>query len=279
MKNILILLLLTTFISCHYASSEKEWQQSSIPQMAYKVSKMDGNIRYTVDSTMPLEKREELIKKTKQYIAENLEIIEEKELKDSIHIITAKDLDEMEQKLVWERCAGKAFTFKEEGVPEYYIFFVFSPEYNVLKHELMHMVAALNWGQCKSGFWMREGIPVFAEPETYSSDGYTLEERYLYYLQTDQLFEEKDLMEYIHTGDLFQTKRIYNQSGYLVSVLYEKYGIEKLKQLWQSDMDDFEKIYGVTFAQMIEKINTDLNEKYPEKVDFDEERMRNRSIG
>lgn len=164
MKNKLLILILILFSSCNLYSQNNEWVQSSLPYMESKVSSMNENIRYTVDSTMSIAVRDELIRKTKQYIKDNLVMISESELKDSIHIIIVKDRDEM-TKYIGAPYSGMTYSVKDEYVTEYMIFCIYETKYEPLKHELMHMISILKWGRTNCGDWLLEGIANLGRPE------------------------------------------------------------------------------------------------------------------
>lgn len=255
----------------------------SHPMKEGLLTKDVGEFKFMVSPTISAEDREKAIKDTKMYMSENLALLNETDFAGFLEIILFCSNDEYRYALSDSSFIGTASTEFKNNISYSYVKSVYGNQYNPLKHELMHVVHLSKWGErnYSNSFkmeWLIEGLAVFANQETYSCDGYTLEERYLYYLQTDQIYPEKDLDVFPRKDVSYRGKRAYNQSGYLVSILYKDYGVEKLKQLWQSGMPDFEKIYGITFAQMIDKINTTLKDKYPEKIAFDEERMKKKCI-
>lgn len=61
----------------------------------------------------------------------------------------------------------------------------------------------------------------------------------------------------------------YNQSAYLVQYMLDNYGIGKVKELWQGGVEGFENIFGLKIEDMLINIESELNEKYPNPIDFD----------
>lgn len=221
------------------------------------------NITFMVSSSIitNIDKANEIIEKARDYIAQNLALINESGLESSMQLILVQSRDDVE-KISGGRIGGMAHFSPEEGIHS--ITLVYNDSSGVLKHELMHAVSIEKWGDC--GFnllWLAEGLAIFAAPESEECTGYTLEERYAYLMQNNKLLELKELFAFPYT------RISYSQSGYLVKYIIEKYGIDKLKKLWQDGMDSFEKIYGLSFEKIISNINLELNKKYPNPIGLD----------
>lgn len=243
------------------------------------VTKEVGNLKFTVEQAMTIDMRNQAIADTKKHIADNLQLIGETGEIDSVHIYLVRNRDGM-RKYFGGSIGG---LYKPKGDFEYdfenSLYSVYGNKYSPFKHELMHLVNIQRWGYDTTIVpeWLVEGFAVFANPEVYSCEGYNLEELYVYFLQNNLLLDVNSLIDFPSYREIYEDKISYSQSGYLTSVLYEKYGVGKLKQLWQSGMDDFEKIYGITFAQMIEELNIKLNEKYPDPIPLDWEEFARKS--
>jgi hypothetical protein len=238
-----------------------------------------GTLRFTVDTILSIEERNEAVVKTKEYIAQNLAIINELEFKDSIHIYLVPDRDRMFD-LLGGRIGGVT-GLRDEHNPENSIYSVYNKTHNPLKHEVMHIVTMLKWGnEMRVGImWLSEGLATFACPESENCDGHTFEERYVYLLQSGKLLSLDALTDFeVGNDNIFRKKQFYNQSAYIVEYLFEKYGIEKIKILWQSGMEDFEKIYGLTIENMIGELEKELMRKYPDPIDFSWEEFNKRCI-
>lgn len=244
----------------------------SSPKLDEMVTKDFGNLKLTVDSAMSIAQRNDAIKKAREYITQNLELMNEKEFNDSVHIYLSSDKQKIAE-LAGQSCNG-LFRIKDEGFTENMVFGVYQQSYNPLKHELMHAVSFILWGENTLN-WLSEGLATYSDPQSCGCDGRTIEERNVFFLQSGKLLGADELIDF---PDMEEKPRIhiaYNQSAYIVGVLLQRYGIEKIKALWQSNgMDDFEKIYGISFEKTISDINSELSEKYPEPIEFDWERFQ-----
>lgn len=272
MDKINLIFFVFFFICSGLISQNNDWTQPIYPFLKGKVSKVDGNIRYTVDSTMSDLQREDIIKLVKTNIAQNLELINESELNDSVHIVLARDRDEMAE-YVGGRIIG-ASMLKDQYVPENMIFCIYGTKHDALKHELMHMISGLKWGGIETNNgranWLEEGLAVFADPGAENCDGHTIEERYVYFLQNNRLLDLDSLFTSTRTN--VDYKISYSQAGYVTSRLISDYGVDKLKLLWQSDVREFEKIYEIKLEDYICKIHSELNHKYPNSIDIHEKK-------
>ena len=242
-----------------------------------KVPMFDGmetkeveNLKFTVASTMTMLERDSLIAQTQKYIAQNLELIGEQFFNDSVHIVTFSDRNEMSR--ILDGFVGAAMLKDDVVIMENIVYAVHSNKQSVLKHELMHIVALLKWGENPYTLnWLNEGLATLADLRAFDCDGHTLEERYVYFIQNDKLIDTEILLTKFFgdaIDDVIGNKTAYNQSAYIVGYLIENYEIEKLKRLWQSTISDFELIYNISFDDLILKINNELREKYPKPIKF-----------
>jgi len=235
------------------------------------VTKEYGSLKFTVDSTMSIVDREKAVAITKEYIKQCLALINEPEFEDSIHVVLVNDRSDMEN-LGIEDIAGLAICKEEWIIPKNIVVCVYGNKYTPLKHELMHIVHSTTWGYNINAMypqWLTEGLATFADPNPGSCDGHTLEERYVYFLQTGKLLEEADLRQFTYNLVKSRIRIGYHQSAYIVGYLYNNYGVEKLKALWQNGTEQFEKIYGLSLEQIIININDELNKKHLVPIEFD----------
>lgn len=270
-KNILISFTFLLLGNNILIAQNYDWTEPPYDFLEGKVSKLDDNIRYTMDAIISIEERSMAINTIKQYIAQNLSLLRETDFKDSVHIVLAKDRAEM------SRYTGGpilgVYMSKDQHVPENMMFCIYGTQYDALKHELMHMLSISKWGGIETNngraAWLEEGLAVFANPEAENCDGYTLEERYIYFLENDKLLKFDSL--FITVNTIPDLKISYTQAGYLVSYLVNNFGIEKLKTLWLSDVNDFEKIYGIRFEDILLEMHNNLRLKYPLSINIDNE--------
>lgn len=276
-KVILFITLLLVFICC--SQEKNRWTQTEYPMMEHKTSKWDENIRYTFSNRINIEDREKTIAKSKEYIEDNLRIIKESVLNDSIEIIFVDDKEEM-YKYTYLHLSGTVFFLGSKT--NNLVFCIYDNKRMPLKHELMHLVAGLKWGLIDGDFsWFDEGLATYADSD-WECDSYSFEEKYTAFMQDNKLVPMDSLITDFH-GDIFtkdfdnNINRIrYNQSAYMVQYMIENYGIEKIKELWQNGMHKFEDIFGVTIYTMVDDIEKKLREKYPEPIEFDWKKFEER---
>ncbi|WP_108821341.1 hypothetical protein [Dysgonomonas sp. Marseille-P4361] len=226
------------------------------------MSKEVDSIQFIISLDIDVGKGDEIVEKTKAYIAQNLELINESGLESSMHLVLVDSREEVE-KVLGGKQAGLAQFNAEEKIHS--IVAVYNDLFpSALKHELMHAISIEKWGkQSPDLLWVAEGLAVFAAPEAEECTGYTLEERYVYLLQQNKLWD----VNHLFTSSWTRTE--YTQAGYIVKYLIEKFGIKKLKKLWQTGMKDFEEIYGLNFEEIINNINENLYQRYPNQMELD----------
>lgn len=252
------------------------WIQSWKPEMDNWVFKHDGNYRYYFDLQTEVKVRNQIIDRSKEYIKDNLKIINEPAFDDKIIFMFVRDLEEM-YKYAGVRVAGTIYT-AEQTRDKHTVFCLFeNGNVTPLKHELMHLITAIKWGRIAGGLplaWLGEGLATYADPNVLC-DGYSFEEKYIAFLQKNKLVKMDSLIIDFHgnpNDENFDYKRLlisYNQSAYMVQYMIEKYGVEKVKDLWQSGMNDFERIFGLNIEDMISDIERQLKAKYPNPIPFD----------
>jgi hypothetical protein len=262
--NKIYLFLLLSLLTSGLFSQNNGWGPSSFPQLKGKVSKTDANIRYTVDSTMSIDQRNDVINKTKEYITENLALINESDFNEPIHIILVRELNDFGGR-IWGIVVPE-----DERMPTAMIISIYGPKRSSLRYDLMRLIIPIKWGEQHDPAlkWLSVGISAYANSEAFDYDGHSFEERYTCFLQNRELLQADTLAMFTIEEFMPGNKIAYSQAAYIVKYLIDNYGIEKLKQLWQEGMDSFEKIYGRSFNQLINAIDKELNKKYPEPINF-----------
>ncbi|WP_139785108.1 hypothetical protein [Parabacteroides sp. Marseille-P3160] len=272
--SLLLIVLLSLFVYGRLSENPLDRQV----RLAGMVTQKEGNFKFSMSKTLSRSERKELITRTKECITRSLELIHEPPFDDAIHFVLVPTRNDMKN-LLGTGIGGTAFPKDYESYPEgarpdvNLIYAVHGGKHNALGHEVMHMVAFLKWGQTHDfSPWFEEGLATLSSPETEDCDGYTFEQRYVYFLQNGKLIPPDSTMNFYQKGDsLIQRKIFYNQAAYMVGYLIDNYGIGNFKQLWQNGMGDFEKIYGIPFENCIRKINDELNKKYSEPINFSRE--------
>ena len=262
-KYILILSLILIISGCKFGSKDDGWSLST--EVENKITKKEGTITYFVDPQMSIDDRNDIIKKTTEYIKQNLTIIgESDDFNDPLYVVIARDRAEM------GGIAGLGGAKnRHPELPENLVQCI--PR--VLKHELMHVMSQLRWGHRDIGHpqWLEEGLAVYAGPEAEPLPELTLEEKYAYFYKIEKLLTTDLLIIFPSVEDRVSRSIPYIQSGYIVQFLIERYGIQKLKEFWVEN-SDFEKIYGMSFNDLIMEINKEISQKYSDPVELDWEK-------
>ncbi len=122
----------------------------------------------------------------------------------------------------------------------------------------MHMImlSALD-GCVQTSFWMNEGIAAFAENQC---NGFNDEQIYRFLSENKLLLPMDSLTAHFY---LEPEMIAYHQAAYIVQYLLSNYGVEKFKDLWMQGFANFEKIYGVSFANAQENIERTAKRDYP----------------
>ncbi|MBK5722122.1 hypothetical protein JGH11_14690 [Dysgonomonas sp. Marseille-P4677] len=260
---------------CFIKSILADWHPFYWNDKIVMMRKIDNNIEYIVPYTKFLNVGDNIVNKTKQYLTNNLALVNEHEFTEPIRVIVMEDRDALET-ILGVRIGG-LFRFEAdidymhsstENQNTIYAIYDENKNHNTLKHELMHAITMLKWGKLEKGNqldWLIEGIATFADSSTYNCDGLTLEERYIFLLYEGKILESEDLMTYPDILDSVKLRIAYNQSAYIVEYLLRNYGAEKIKLLWSSGMDNFEEIYKVSFEKIILEIASSLYTKFPKQ--------------
>lgn len=275
--NKIISILICLLCCCKLSSQELSWTEPTYAFFEGKVSALDNNIRYTLDSTMTVSERSAAVDKVQKHIAECLLLINESEIEDPIHIILAKDRDEM-AKYVGAKIIG-AYMPTDQHVPETMLFCIYGTNYDPLKHELMHFVSISKWGEnieTERACWLEEGLASWAGQEAENCDGHNIEERYAYLLQNNLLLDLDRLC--YPENDPLEHKIFYTQTAYIVGYLLDNYGTDKLKVLWQSNVSNFDNIYGKSFEAIVDEMNNALRQKNKVPANFNWEAFQKACI-
>ena len=213
------------------------------------------NLKFSFPSEVTIEIREYYIQKTLNSRDGCLQIIEESAFTDSIDIDFLKDRNVMKKYLGWS-ASGMAY-------PDRKILFCIVAEKSPIKHELMHMITMLKWGTPDGTLsWVNEGLATYVDKCLEYSNEYL----YAYFIQNMKLINTDDLVNNFH----LQNEMIsYFQAAYLVEYLISTYGVKKLKMLWQTNMSEFEYIYGKTLDSIVDDIDNYLTKKYLDPIGLD----------
>jgi hypothetical protein len=197
--------------------------------------------------------RDSVISVCYKAIEHNINILNEKEFKDTINVVIVRTRDEMKQ-MTGSKASGMALSFMKK------VFLIIGnndvePPIN---HELMHLISETLWGYPAIGMtFLDEGLATYARN---NCNNYTVEDIYAYLQFHNMLIPIDSLVV-----DFYKRPEMvaYHQSAYIVQYLLMKYGAGKLKMLWQSGFTDFQKIYGIAFKTVERNIEEEIKQKYP----------------
>jgi len=220
-----------------------------------KSSIIKENLKFTFPSEISIVERNYYIQKNLRSIEECLDVINEFNLTDSVEVEFLKNRDVMKKYLGWP-ASGMAY-------PDRKTMFCIIAEKTPIKHEWMHMVTMLKWGiPHKTLTWINEGLATYAD----KCSKYSNECIYTYLIQSEKLIAIDNLIyDFYNQNDIVS----YFQAAYLVEYLINEFGVPKFKMLWQSNMNEFENIYGKSLNKVVDDINNNLKKKYSKFIEFD----------
>jgi len=151
------------------------------------------------------------------------------------------------------------------------VFFVYNPHIRPqFKHEIFHLISYETWGLTNYRLLDEGGATYTDNFCFYDNPMYTINS---YYLKNGKLFTFDSLINDFDNQAKKSDLIAYLQSAGIFKYLYEKYGVEKMKQLWIRGFEDFELIYGFSIKQLeIDWIN--LIKTIPVPKDFDINKLK-----
>ena len=196
--------------------------------------------------------RDSLVDQCERAIKKNLAIIGEEKYSDKMQIQFVGSRDEMKS-FIGFPASGQADPFQKVVYLK-----CDKDDQGPIVHELMHMVVCNAWGfPGNSSTWLNEGFAIYADN---SNCQYKVDQLYAYFLEKRLLIPIDSL-----TSNFYKQPEMiaYYQSGYVVQYLIERYGLRKIKELWQLGFQDFEKIYGAPFQKVEMDLRQELKQKIP----------------
>jgi hypothetical protein len=170
-----------------------------------------------------------------------LDLLGERRYPPRVHVFAVETRERMRQMLGWET--------NGQAIPDgNALCVVFSKLTNAAgAHELMHVVSQNLWGALSpTRNWLNEGLAVYSD-DVYGWGGYELHALSKHMRQTGQSVPLAALMT---DFDKQPQQLSYPATGSFVKFLYQRYGRDKLKQLWQAELDDLPAIYGKGAAEL-----------------------------
>ena len=135
------------------------------------------------------------------------------------------------------------------------------------KHEFFHLASYEIWGLTEYRL-LDEGAATYTDNECYYENPFEVINAFFY--KKNMLFELRELVEEFDESAAENDVIAYLQSAGYFKYLYETYGVEKMKKLWNDGFDSFESIYGITIEELDNQFRTNLTSiSIPD--DFDED--------
>ncbi len=165
-----------------------------------------------------------------------LYLLNEHSYNEQLHLFVVSSRARM-RKLVGRETNGAAFY--DTGV----LAFIVSENRRLgARHELLHVVAMNLWGVPE--VWINEGLAVYADDHWHGHDLHAL----AHHLDgKDRLLSLDDLIERFRRHDDLIT---YPEAGSIVKYLYEEYGFEAVKVLWDQGGGAVEEATGRTLSEL-----------------------------
>lgn len=226
-------------------------------------------VLYFNEDSYSYQKQTFLLKLIESSLVRIKEVLDIKNVRDRFYIVMLASREEM-NRMIGMKVKGLAYKRFNTG------FFVFNSDIRpYFRHELFHLIANQIWGECSARL-LDEGGAVYTDNEClYYENPISTINKYLY--EKDMWFNINDLIE--NFNDIARKNDLiaYLQSAFIFRLLYESYGIDKMKELWQKGFSQFENIYGFTVTELQKKIEKELGKIEYTEVDWDE--LMNKGCG
>jgi len=193
---------------------------------------------------------------TEKGISRILMLMHEEDYHVRIHYFIVESRDKMKELINAE--TNGAANWKYNGV--YYVYG------DSIKsggpHEFNHVIASTMWGIGKVNRWVGEGFADYADNKWNSYDLHSLCK---YLLDEQKLLPiEKLDNRFSEYNDLIT----YPESASFVKFLYERYGWEKFKQLWQEGSENIMSIYGKSLSELEKEWIEEIKKSNSSNIDY-----------
>lgn len=249
-------------VSCHTNAPLDDWQTLAT------CSKQVGAIHYYFPAATPIALRQRAIAKCEQAIAANLPLLHATTIDDTIRIEFVGSRADMKNRTT---VAVAGLTLPEVKTVLCTIDQQVEQS-SPIQHELMHLMAVLRWGMpAADNQWLNEGLATYAAGKEGTCTPYSFAEMYQYFLSNGKIIPIESLR--YHFYDHFDMIS-YTQSAYLVQQLLQQYSIRQFEQLWRAGIDQFEPIYGISFAQFEQQLRNQLAQQHPQAMQLDWDKFK-----
>jgi hypothetical protein len=137
-----------------------------------------------------------------------------------------------------------------------------------LTHEIFHLISIQTWGA--SHRMLQEGSAVYAQKECEHLMDNSVYSINAYMHSKNQLYPINDLVNHFNETAKKDEVGAYFQSAGIFKYLFEKYGVDSMKKLWQKGFKQFENIYGFSLDRLEKEWKTVIaSTPVPENVDWE----------
>lgn len=245
---LLTLLFLTVFVQCSFSQRVVFRQPSSyvlgfigndsisLSSINYKSFRI-----YFKDSSYTAKHFDEIEKELDFAYNKILSVLNISSYKHGIYLLAVDSKEEMQQVMGYKIKGGAA-------VGNDLVFFVYNqlirPQF---KHELFHLISYEVWGPTKYRLLDEGGATYTDNFCFYDNPMYSINS---YYFRNNMLLPIDSLIYNFDNQAKKNDVIAYIQSAGIFKYLYEKYGVEKMKQLWTDGFENFNTIYGFSVKQL-----------------------------
>lgn len=272
MKRIKLTALLTILSITICFSQETVFRQPSSYVLSFigndSISLSSINFKsfriYFKDSSYTASHRENIERELDIAYSRILSVLDISVYNNGIYLLAVDSKEEMQEVMGYKIKGGAA-------IGHDLVFFVYNAHVRPqFKHEIFHLIAFEVWGQTNYRLLDEGGATYTDNFCFYDNPMYTIN---AYYLKQNLLFPFDRLIDDFNNQAKKNDVIAYIQSAGIFKYLYEKYGVEKMKQLWTGGFDNFDSIYHFSVKQLeIDWLN--FIETIPIPIDFDINKLK-----
>ena len=138
---------------------------------------------------------------------------------------------------------------------QHVVFSVVTPTRLHLTHEICHEIASNLWGAAEP--WIEEGLAVYAdEGDNIRYDSWTL-------LSSGTLIPFEKLIGPDWNSTMYSPDVTYTELGGFVKFLHDRFGVDRVKQIWQGGSQTIPIITGMSIADLEREWRLSLVQQFP----------------
>jgi hypothetical protein len=135
------------------------------------------------------------------------------------------------------------------------VFSVITPDRLHLTHELCHEIVSNLWGAAEP--WIEEGLATYAdEGDNTYYDSWIL-------LKSNSLIPLDRLVDPEWTSTMDSPDVTYTELGGFIKFLHDRYGVERVKEVWQAGSQSIPEVFGKSLADLESEWRESLVRQFP----------------